>query len=127
MTKIVADPDRCVGAGQCVLTDSDAFDQNEENGTVVVLQNTPADDEALKVRPPRTLPHVRHGRMPIQQIVHRGVAVRPPLARHPLTYGGQAGDDRPARRAVWFSYCSGACRGLRHASCVTSSCWCAST
>ncbi|HEY0531613.1 MAG TPA: ferredoxin [Actinoplanes sp.] len=48
MTKIVADLDRCVGAGQCVLTDPDAFDQSEEDGTVVVLQNTPADDEALK-------------------------------------------------------------------------------
>jgi ferredoxin len=48
MTKIVADLDRCVGAGQCVLTDPDAFDQSEEDGTVVVLQNTPADDEGLK-------------------------------------------------------------------------------
>jgi ferredoxin len=48
VTKIVADPDRCVGAGQCVLTDPDAFDQSEEDGTVVVLQDTPADDEALK-------------------------------------------------------------------------------
>ncbi|MBA6437133.1 MULTISPECIES: ferredoxin [Streptomyces] len=48
MTKIVADLDRCVGAGQCVLTDPDAFDQSGEDGTVVVLQDTPADDEALK-------------------------------------------------------------------------------
>ncbi|MBO8194540.1 (4Fe-4S)-binding protein [Streptomyces oryzae] len=48
MTRIVANPDRCVGAGQCVLTNPDAFDQSEEDGTVVVLQDTPADDEALK-------------------------------------------------------------------------------
>jgi len=48
MTKIVADLDRCVGAGQCVLTDPDAFDQSEEDGTVVVLRDTPADDVALK-------------------------------------------------------------------------------
>jgi len=48
MTKIVADLDRCVGAGQCVLTDPDAFDQSDEDGTVVVLRDTPADDEALK-------------------------------------------------------------------------------
>ena len=47
MTKIVADLDRCVGAGQCVLTDPDAFDQSDEDGTVVVLRDTPADDEAL--------------------------------------------------------------------------------
>jgi ferredoxin len=48
MTRIVADLDRCVGAGQCVLTDPDAFDQSDDDGTVVVLQATPADDEALK-------------------------------------------------------------------------------
>jgi len=48
MTRIVADVDRCVGAGQCVLTDPDAFDQSDEDGTVVVLRDTPADDEALK-------------------------------------------------------------------------------
>ncbi|MEU6201764.1 ferredoxin [Streptomyces sp. NPDC047061] len=48
MTKIVAHLDRCVGAGQCVMTDPDAFDQSEEDGTVIVLQDTPADDEALQ-------------------------------------------------------------------------------
>lgn len=48
MTRIVADADRCVGAGQCVLTDPGTFDQSEEDGTVVVLQDTPADDEALE-------------------------------------------------------------------------------
>ncbi|GIE78632.1 ferredoxin [Actinoplanes philippinensis] len=48
MTEIVADAGRCVGAGQCVLTDPDAFDQSDEDGTVVLLQAVPADDEALK-------------------------------------------------------------------------------
>ncbi|GAA2580860.1 ferredoxin [Winogradskya consettensis] len=48
MTAIVADVGRCVGAGQCVLTDPDAFDQSEEDGTVIVLQDSPSDDEALK-------------------------------------------------------------------------------
>lgn len=48
MSRIVADLDRCVGAGQCVLTDPDAFDQSEDDGTVVVLRENPADDEALK-------------------------------------------------------------------------------
>jgi ferredoxin len=48
MTRIVPDPDRCVGAGQCVLADPDAFDQSDEDGTVVVLQDTPANDQALK-------------------------------------------------------------------------------
>lgn len=48
MTTIVADLGRCVGSGQCVLTDPDAFDQSDEDGTVVVIQDTPADDEAVK-------------------------------------------------------------------------------
>jgi ferredoxin len=48
MTRIVADLGRCVGAGQCVLTDPEAFDQSDEDGTVVVLKETPADDEAVK-------------------------------------------------------------------------------
>ncbi|GIF09126.1 ferredoxin [Actinoplanes siamensis] len=48
MTRIVADLDRCVGSGQCVLTDPDAFDQSDEDGTVVLLQDAPADDEAWK-------------------------------------------------------------------------------
>jgi ferredoxin len=48
MTRIVADLDRCVGAGQCVLTDPDAFDQSDDDGTVVILRDNPTDDEALK-------------------------------------------------------------------------------
>ena len=48
MTTIVADRGRCVATGQCALTDPDAFDQSEKDGTVVVLQDTPADDEALR-------------------------------------------------------------------------------
>ncbi len=48
MTKVVADVERCVGSGQCVLTDPDAFDQSDEDGTVVLLQDTPVGDEALK-------------------------------------------------------------------------------
>jgi ferredoxin len=44
--RIVADLDRCVGAGQCVLSDPAAFDQSDV-GTVVVLREQPPDDEAL--------------------------------------------------------------------------------
>ncbi|WP_158891978.1 ferredoxin [Amycolatopsis anabasis] len=35
--RIVTDTDRCVGAGQCVFTDSAIFDQDEEDGTVRLL------------------------------------------------------------------------------------------
>lgn len=31
-----------------MLADPDAFDQSDEDGTVVVLQYTPANDQALK-------------------------------------------------------------------------------
>ena len=47
MTKILADTSRCVGAGQCVLTDPDAFDQTDEEGIVIVLRPEPEDDAAL--------------------------------------------------------------------------------
>lgn len=45
--RIVADLSRCVGAGQCVLADPATFDQNDEDGTVVVLRARPLDDEML--------------------------------------------------------------------------------
>jgi ferredoxin len=45
--RIVADLSRCVGAGQCVLTDPGAFDQSDADGTVVVLREQPPDSAAL--------------------------------------------------------------------------------
>ncbi|MBB5158120.1 ferredoxin [Saccharopolyspora phatthalungensis] len=44
--RIEADLDRCVGAGQCVLTAPTLFDQNDEDGRVVVLV-TEVDDSAI--------------------------------------------------------------------------------
>jgi ferredoxin len=39
--------ERCVGAGQCVRNAPRLFDQSDEDGTVVVLNETPArEDEA---------------------------------------------------------------------------------
>jgi ferredoxin len=35
--RIIADTTRCVGAGQCVLTDPALFDQDDADGTVIVL------------------------------------------------------------------------------------------
>lgn len=59
---IVADTDRCVGSGQCVLADPEAFDQNEDDGTVVLLRPEPADEagiararEAASICPGRAL------------------------------------------------------------------------
>jgi ferredoxin len=39
--KVVIDQDKCVGAGQCVLLAPDVFDQRDEDGVVVLLQEFP--------------------------------------------------------------------------------------
>jgi len=48
--KIIADAGKCVGAGQCVLTEPALFDQSEDDGTVVVLNGTPRGDLVEKAR-----------------------------------------------------------------------------
>ncbi len=60
--RIVVAPDRCIGAGQCVLVDPEAFDQSDEDGLVVLLKETAETGEALarareavQVCPSRTL------------------------------------------------------------------------
>lgn len=45
MAQIEVDTDRCVGAGQCVLSAPDLFDQDDD-GIVMVLEE-PSDDPAL--------------------------------------------------------------------------------
>ena len=37
LVRIIADRNRCVGAGQCVLSAPDVFDQSDEDGRVVIL------------------------------------------------------------------------------------------
>ncbi|RSM70922.1 ferredoxin [Actinoplanes sp. ATCC 53533] len=45
------DRDRCVGAGNCVLTLPAVFDQDEDEGLVVILDpQPPADDAELVAR-----------------------------------------------------------------------------
>jgi ferredoxin len=48
--KIIADTGRCVGAGQCVLTEPTVFDQNEDDGTVMVLIEEPEGDQLEAAR-----------------------------------------------------------------------------
>ncbi|GGO81903.1 ferredoxin [Nonomuraea cavernae] len=49
--KIKADTTVCIGAGMCVLTAPEVFDQSEDDGTVVLLQpSPPADQEAAARR-----------------------------------------------------------------------------
>ncbi|GIG88688.1 ferredoxin [Plantactinospora endophytica] len=45
--RITADLDRCVGAGQCVLTEPAVFDQSDDDGTVVVIDGAPEDEETI--------------------------------------------------------------------------------
>ncbi|MEV7091522.1 ferredoxin [Amycolatopsis sp. NPDC051045] len=48
--KIIADTGKCVGAGQCVLTEPSLFDQSEEDGTVIVLDDQPHGELVEKAR-----------------------------------------------------------------------------
>ena len=40
--RIEVDPSKCVGAGQCVASAADVFDQRDSDGTVVLLVEEPA-------------------------------------------------------------------------------------
>jgi ferredoxin len=48
--RIVADTTRCVGAGQCVLTEPAVFDQSEEDGTVALLAERVDGETLARVR-----------------------------------------------------------------------------
>jgi ferredoxin len=48
--RIVTDTARCVGAGQCALTEPSVFDQSDEDGTVVLLTNTAVGKTLENVR-----------------------------------------------------------------------------
>ncbi|GGS86693.1 ferredoxin [Nonomuraea spiralis] len=48
--KITADTSVCIGAGMCALTVPEVFDQSEDEGTVVLLQEVPAEGQEEAVR-----------------------------------------------------------------------------
>jgi ferredoxin len=39
--RVTIDQDKCVGSGQCVLATPDVFDQRDEDGIVVLLNENP--------------------------------------------------------------------------------------
>lgn len=43
--RITVDESRCCGAGQCVLTAPQVFDQRDEDGVVLLLEPQPAPAE----------------------------------------------------------------------------------
>ncbi|GAA3701019.1 ferredoxin [Nonomuraea antimicrobica] len=48
--EIEADYDRCIGAGMCVVSAPQVFDQDEDDGTVIVLNARPVGEDAVGAR-----------------------------------------------------------------------------
>lgn len=48
--RVTVDAERCVASGMCVFSAPEVFDQNEQDGVVVVLRDDPAEDQYDKVR-----------------------------------------------------------------------------
>ena len=50
MVKVEADRERCIGAGMCVRTAPLVFDQDREDGRVVLHSDSPKPDDVDAVR-----------------------------------------------------------------------------
>lgn len=48
--RVAVDKQRCVAVGNCAASAPAVFDQSEGDGTVVLLDPTPPDDERERVR-----------------------------------------------------------------------------
>jgi len=48
--RVAADVARCVSSGQCVLIAPEVFDQREDDGTVLLLEESPGPDRSGRVR-----------------------------------------------------------------------------
>jgi ferredoxin len=48
--RVIVDRERCIAAGMCVLTAPEVFDQDEEDGRVVLLQSEPGAEHHDVVR-----------------------------------------------------------------------------
>ena len=48
--KVTVDQDKCVSSGQCVLNASDVFDQRDDDGVVLLLNDSPSSEQADNVR-----------------------------------------------------------------------------
>jgi ferredoxin len=48
--KVTVDQDKCVSSGQCVLNATDVFDQREDDGVVLLLNDNPPSEQATNVR-----------------------------------------------------------------------------
>ena len=48
--KVTIDTDKCISAGQCVLAAPDVFDQRDDDGLVILLNASPALNQAVDVK-----------------------------------------------------------------------------
>ena len=48
--KVTVDRERCVASGQCVLAAAAVFDQDENDGVVILLNDDPGPDQYDAVR-----------------------------------------------------------------------------
>jgi ferredoxin len=48
--KVSIDQDKCVASGQCVMAAAEVFDQRDEDGIVVLLNENPPAEQADDVR-----------------------------------------------------------------------------
>ena len=48
--KVTVDQDKCVSSGQCVLNAAEVFDQRDEDGVVVLINDSPSADQAENAR-----------------------------------------------------------------------------
>jgi ferredoxin len=48
--KVTVDQDKCVSSGQCVLNASELFDQRDDDGVVLSLNDSPPPDQAENAR-----------------------------------------------------------------------------
>jgi ferredoxin len=49
IVRIIVNHEKCCGAGQCVLVAPDVFDQRDEDGVVVLLDETPDESQNVQV------------------------------------------------------------------------------
>jgi ferredoxin len=48
--KVTVDRDKCVSSGMCVMNAADVFDQNDDDGVVVLLNAEPGPEYAENTR-----------------------------------------------------------------------------
>lgn len=48
--KVTVDQDKCVSSGQCVLNAIDVFDQRDEDGVVILLNENPPPERVEDAR-----------------------------------------------------------------------------